>query len=340
MKSQFLILLCFILGSFVFNSCEKLLMDHDPEPDPEIIFDELWNTIDQKYSFFEYKNIDWDSLYTVYHSRIRERMTPFELFNVLADMMFELEDGHVNLSTSFNLSRNWTWYENFPDNFSTSIMVRNYLGQDYKISGPLRSQIIDSVGYVYYGSFGSNVSAANIDHVIDYLSDTKGIIFDVRHNSGGNLSNANLIISRFADRKRITGYRKYKKGPRHNDFSEPVPIYSEPAGPRQFTEKPVIILTNRRSYSAANHFIMQMRTFPHIQSMGDSSGGGGGTPIHAELPNGWIYRFSSNITLDADQRNVERGIAPDFQVAMTRQDIILGRDSIIDQALEYIKAQH
>gem|GEM_PF-6185999 len=40
------------------------------------------------------------------------------LYNVLADMLFELKDGHVNLSTLNNRNRNWKWYTGFSSNYN------------------------------------------------------------------------------------------------------------------------------------------------------------------------------------------------------------------------------
>ncbi|HDR51434.1 MAG TPA: hypothetical protein ENN90_07415 [Mariniphaga anaerophila] len=39
----------------------------------------------------------------------------------------------------------------YPANFNENIVFRNYLGNDYLMTGPLHNQIIDSVLYVYGG---------------------------------------------------------------------------------------------------------------------------------------------------------------------------------------------
>lgn len=334
-------LFSYILFLFVLStiSCERLFIDDDPKNSPLVIFDELWQTIDEKYSFFEYKEINWDSLYVVYSAQIDEDMTELQLFDVLANLLFELRDGHVNIVTNFNLSRNWNWYQNYPVNFYQDIIDNNYLGNDHVISGPLRSQIIHNIGYIQYRSFASTISASNIDFLIEQMADVNGIIIDIRNNGGGSLANANMLISRFADERRLTGYRVYKSGPAHNEFTDPVPIYDEPAGPRQITGIPVVILTNRRAYSASNQFVMRMKEFPHVTIIGDRTGGGGGTPVNAELPNGWRYRFSSNMTLDASGNNVESGIDPDYQRDIRSQDYDQNRDTIIESAMRIIRRE-
>lgn len=85
---RILILLCIFLG---YSSCERLFMQEDPEPNNAAIFDHLWETVDQKYSFFTDKNIDWDSARNVFRPRAINARNSIDLFNVLADMLLYLK---------------------------------------------------------------------------------------------------------------------------------------------------------------------------------------------------------------------------------------------------------
>jgi hypothetical protein len=326
-----------ILIFLVFASCERLFIEDDPEDDPVTNFEILWNTIDKKYSFFIYKNIDWDSIYQVYRPMVYEGMARKQLFRVMSDMLFELRDGHVNLYAEFNISRNWDWYLQYPQNFNYSLLERNYLANDYEITGgSLINKEIDSVGYIYYSSFSRNIAPAHVDYIINKFADLKGIIIDVRNNGGGNTMNAETLSGRFADIKRISHYDRYKSGPGHTDFSDPVPIYIKPDGNFRFL-KPVIVLTNRSSYSATNDFVQKMSVLPHVTIMGDTTGGGGGFPIEYELPIGWKFRFSSTVSVSPDGANIEFGIPPDVVVYMDKDDELKGKDTILEEALRRLK---
>ena len=122
----------FILFSFVcfLTSCELIFIGPNPSTSPKAIFDEAWTFADREYSFFEFKNIDWDSVYTVYSSQVTDDMDEEALFEVLANMLYELRDGHVNLRSSFDRSRNWTWFLNHPPNFNYDLLERNYWKED------------------------------------------------------------------------------------------------------------------------------------------------------------------------------------------------------------------
>ena len=99
--------------------------------------------------------------------------------------------------------------------------------------------------------------------------------------------------------------------------------------------KPVIVLCNRRSYSATNLFVSLMRYAKHATIVGGISGGGGGMPMSYELPCGWTVRFSSVRMYDRDKNDIEQGVTPDVLVTMQSTD----RDDIIEKAIELINQE-
>ncbi len=324
-----------ILSVFLFSSCEVLFIDAEPENTPQSNFDELWKVIDEKYTFFALKSIDWDKVYADNQSLINADMTDEELFNVLSGMLFELRDGHVNLSSPYDVSRNWNWYLDYPVNFNFDIVERYYLGDNYRITGPMYNTLIDSIAYIYYGSFGYIISEDKLDYLLEDFKDAKGLIFDIRGNGGGYVSNVTLLTSKFADKERITFLRRYKDGKAHTDFSDYFAFSATPDSATNFT-KPIVLLTNRMCYSAANDLATRLKSFPHITIIGDTTGGGGGLPISYELPNGWIARFSTTQTFTANKFNVELGVPPDIPMNITKSDIDANKDTYIEYALTYI----
>jgi len=329
------ILFLFILT--IIASCEKLLMEKDEDNTNENNFELLWITMDRNYSFFKFKKINWDSIYSVYRPEINNDLSDRELFDKMAEMLNELRDGHVNLYSDFDESRNLEWYSPYPSNFNSTILERNYLGNDYSQTGNFLLAVLDSVGYVYNGSFSEKTRERDIDKIIDQLYGTKGIIFDVRNNSGGLGSTGEIIASRFADRQRLVSYTLYKSGPGHGDFTPPQPNFVSPKGEKQFTGK-VVVLSNRRTYSATNDFVLNMSAFPHVTVMGDTTGGGGGTPYDYELLNGWRFRFPRTKTIAPNGFNVEHGVPPAIQVNLTRGDEQRGIDTILEAAIRYIRS--
>jgi len=304
--------------------------------DSKNTFETLWSILDEKYCFFDAKGVDWDQVHDKYALRVDTCKNSDSLLKVLGEMICTLQDGHVNLYTAHDLIRYWKWFEDYEPNFDESLQ-RNLLGTDYQISSGLKYKIIGgNVGYITYSSFSSAISNAGLDYIFKYFENCRGIIIDVRDNSGGNLSNVNKLACRFTEEKFICGYIRHKTGPGHNDFSEPYPIYLEPYQGKRYTKK-VVILTNRMCYSATNTFVTVMRQLPNVIIMGDRTGGGGGFPISSMLPNGWSIRFSSCPTYDENYKLTEEGIEPDSTVYLTDHDIQRGVDVIIETAYSLLQ---
>lgn len=298
-------------------------------------FEALWKIIDEHYCFFDYKHneygLDWQQVHAKYQQQVHDQMSETQLFEVMGNMLAELRDGHVNLSTSYDYARYWSWQEDFPTNYSDSL-ERRYLGTDYKIAAGLRYRILDDqIGYIRYETFQTGFGDGNLDDVLSYLLLCRGLIIDVRNNGGGTLTYAERLAARFVSEKTLVGYMRHKTGTGHNDFSDMEPQYLEPSA-RLRWQKPVVVLTNRRVFSAANEFVKYMKQLPGVSIVGDRTGGGGGMPFSSSLPNGWSVRFSACPMYDAQRQDTEFGIEPDYSVSLTAEDFQRGEDTIIEAA--------
>lgn len=302
-------------------------------------FDALWHIMDTRYCFFSVKKeqlgVDWDSVYAKYRPAVSDKMGYLSLFEVMANMLGELQDGHVNLYGPNDFSRNWHWESDYPENFSAEVQ-KLYLGDDYLIAGSGYSYTIldDNTGYITMSDFSSNLSDNRLDAVLSYFSICNGIIIDIRGNGGGSVELVERIASRFTNENVHVGYFCYKTGPGHDDFSERMPRSISPATGHKRWQKPVAVLTNRSCFSAANDFASIMKVMPKARLFGDRTGGGGGMPVSSELPCGWSVRFSSSPTFDADGNDIETGVDPDVFVSMTESDT--ESDPIIEAAREWI----
>lgn len=317
-------------------SCEQVLIAPDATSSPVSNFDLLWQTLDEKYSLFVYKDVDWDEVYARYRPQVSNDMSEEALFEVMDNMLYELRDGHVSLQSDFDVSRNWDWYLNYPPNYNANIIERNYLGRDYRIVPPFAAQVIKGVGYIRYSSFLTAIDKETLDPLLEQYRKLPGIIIDIRDNTGGFTHNASLLAEKLGEKtveEIQVGYQRYKAGPAHDDFTQAFPVTLEP---EHEDMPPVVILTNRLVYSAANLFTSYMSAFPNVTIIGDRTGGGAGAPYSAELYNGWTFSFSSTQMLDLSQNPIENGIAPDIKVNLLPQDEAQGIDTILETALDFI----
>ena len=323
-----------ILCLTLFTSC---FHEEKYEDDAYGNFEALWQTLDQRYCFFELKAINWDSIHDDYRNRLNPSMSSKSFFYLMKDMLANLKDGHVNLSSAFDVASYKDWYNDYPRNFYYDVIEDHYLGENVKTSSGLKYQILDdNIGYVYYSSFSHPLGDGNLNEVIKEFITCDGIIIDVRNNGGGELTNSDKLTSPFIHEKLHVGYMQHKKGPSHNDFSEPYATYVKPYKGISYFKK-VAILTNRRCYSSTNDFVSAMSYVPTVRSFGDKTGGGAGLPMSSELPNGWGLRFSASPMLNADKQHIELGVEPDVYVNMTEEDRAKGIDPIIETARNWIK---
>ena len=101
----------------------------------------------------------------------------------------------------------------------------------------------------------------------------------------------------------------HKTGRGHDDFSTPEVIRLKPFSGLRW-QKPVAILTNRRTYSAANSFVMYLKGLPGVTVVGDRE---------------------MNVT--------EEGIEPDVKVDISREDYARDVDTIIETARRLLRAE-
>lgn len=330
-------LLTYLLPALLFTACvEEDQFSNSPMGN----YDALWSIIDERYCFFEQAGqqhgLDWDAVYHKYKPQVQTAESDAELFDIYGNMLRELKDGHVNLTSDYGTTYYWDWNLNHPINFSDSLQ-RNYLGNDFRLTNGIKYTTLPSgIGYIYVGSFEGSLSSDNISLMLLRLAESKGIIIDIRNNGGGMLTAAEELAAHFVSEKTHCGYIQHKTGKGHNDFSSPEKLYIEPKG--VIWKKPVAVLTNRAVYSSANHFVMLVKPLPQVVVMGDKTGGGSGLPLNSTLPNGWTVRFSACPILDIEGKHTEFGITPHEEVHITSADWNSGRDTIIERAIELINS--
>lgn len=326
-----------VATALLYAGCEDAVLGDRPKSDPEEVFEILWNDFDKTYSYFQYKKVDWDSIYAVHRPQVNAGTGPDRLFEIFSNMLDDLKDGHVNLYASKSRQFSYDgWKTEHPHNYIPQIIEQHYLERPSSTRifthASLRGQ---NLAYIHIDSFGGTRSEFQfITDLLELYRDHYGIIIDVRDNGGGSDSNSKTVASQFTEISFIYSYYRYKNGPGHNDFTEWYVKTLNPADERGWA-KPVALLTNRRCFSSCEDFVLSMREIPTVTVIGDTTGGGSGNPINRELPNGWSYRLSRWQSTTLGLRLYEgRGLNPKIPVWITESDSLNGRDTILDRAIE------
>jgi len=317
----------------------------DEDVSPEAVFESMWETFDRHYALFEAKSIDWRALHDVYRPRVSSATTDEELFAVLTGMLSHLNDTHVilqaeSLGRDFSAGCLGAYFEELGLAGALELLSQHPLPERYFRGEPRYAggggfqfgQVGEGIGYLHFHGFNDPAaSAAAVDSILAAFEGSRGLIVDVRMNSGGDDRVGKVIADRFADRRRLYMVVRDRNGPGHGDFAEPRYWHLEPAA-RTFT-RPVILLTSRLSVSAAENFALALRVLPHVTLVGDFTSGCFADMAWHELPNGWRISLSRNHFVDHAGRCWEGiGVPPDLMVR-SGEDPEDGRDRVLEFAL-------
>lgn len=304
----------------------------DVEDNPLENYNLVWETLDQRFSLFEINDVEnWDDVYQEFLVRINPAMSDDSLHSVLNDLLWKLKDRHSSISSPFQYQRRFS----YDSNFSQEVLDNNYLFSK-KTAGPLEYAILeDNIAYVYIPTFGRTITTNHVADMMGDLGNTAGMIIDVRENGGGNELHAKRVASVFCDQKRMYRVSYTKSGPAHDDFEKSAEVYIEPNDQLNYVN-PVVLITNKGTYSASTDFAMMMRQFPKVSILGDTIGGGLGTPTFMQMPNGWSFRFSSSYSLDPNGKQFENGLPPDTLVYLDSMAVLNNMDNLVESAKEII----
>lgn len=321
---------------FTLCGCTKIAgLDKKTSNAPEV-FNEACEIINNRYALFDLKTIDWQAACRKESQLIANSMSQNDLFKVLGTHLMALKDGHVSLISDSDTTTYTGFYSPYPTNFNFKNITSFYLNNSYEKTGPFIYAIRDNVGYLYYHSFYNDFSDSDVAQVFSFFKNVKGLIVDIRNNTGGKYANVERLFSHFITARRLVKYETSKKGSGHSDFFVPEPYYVQPAGNNLFLKK-VCVLTNRKCFSACNDFVSFMSDLPNVMQVGNTTGGGGGLPNRYLLKNGWYLQYTATKTLSAGGLAIENGITPDYLVNITPVDETTGKDPIIEKAYSLLQ---
>ena len=322
-----------ILMSLV--SCDTLFPDRTAATSTEV-FDELWNAVNQKYVCFPNRDVNWDTVYTKYRGQVSDDMDDSQLFSVLCQMLGELNDGHVNLKTDM---KEWSGYRIDLVTHVSRLLVSYYLGEDVKIAGGLRYNTIHNglVGYIEYASFLDDISDDQVYEALAYCKDCQGLILDLRGNRGGAYENVRTLLKFLPLEKEL-----FKSLVRHNDIRDDLKQNGMLLKPTikdesKIWQKPLIVLIDNRSYSAASIFAASVKGCNKICIVGVKTSGGTSSQVYHELSNGWYFRIPTVKYISRSGIDYENGVPPDIEIQLDVERVKYdSEDNIIEAACEMI----
>lgn len=254
-----------------------------------------------------------------------------------------------------------------PDNQIALIEVpRNYFEKQVEWFVPIAEvplsefrALDNGVAYMALNDFSNSEIVDAFRARLPELAAAKGIIIDLRKNSGGNSNNSSAIAGHFTSepfkgaswRTPIHDgvFRAWGQASENYDFLAQYRDYyfghvyrSVEAEEHQPSsgiklKAPTLVLIGKTTASAAEDFLIMVDELDHITTMGEPTFGSTGQPLSLKLPGGGSARISAKRDFYPDGREfIGHGVQPDIVVKATVEDVRKDRDVVLERGLDYL----
>jgi carboxyl-terminal processing protease len=338
--------------------------------DPLYNFDVFWHTLNAEYAFFTQRAVDWNAIRDTYRPQIKADTSDEDLADIFRAIYRQLQDRHmamfagqdyINAEFPPVLMRWFMAYAQDP-----SVSMTTFLGDKiaehltpswdrYLDAGSVKrvSDLVTTgsaangeIGYVLISGEAGYADSDDVDQdvtaalsmwdaVFAGLADKRGLILDMRINSGGNDA-AVLGLMGLLTADDRAGFTKCARDGAGYTRLQTTDVA---ARPNAFTG-PVVILISPLNWSAGENFAMMARDLPNVVLVGENTAGVHSDTLAKYLPNGWSFTVSNEIIVAPDGQSYEGvGVAPDVVVPFDIEEIkATGIDPQIERALHLLSA--
>lgn len=193
----------------------------------------------------------------------------------------------------------------------------------------VKSSNEDDIGYIRITSFISSTTPNEFLEALENTSDSKGLIIDLRGNTGGLLTNAIFISNLFIKNGRlvsIVGRNGYK----YDIFAQDTNVN---------IDKPIVLLIDNASASASEIFSGAMKDYHKAKLVGTKTYGKGMVQKIIPMPNETglnltIARYLTPLGKDINKK----GINPDIKIDISGMDFESDKDVQLETAKNILTA--
>jgi carboxyl-terminal processing protease len=184
----------------------------------------------------------------------------------------------------------------------------------------------NNLGYVRFNAFMPPVDN-KFKETIKSMQDTTALIIDIRGNHGG-FFDVRKAVAETLVKDRVLFWR-------YQERDKTREVYLEPAD--SVYEGPVVVMIDHLSVSSAEEFSGGLKAIKRAIIVGERSPGVVVTANFEKLSNGATFLYPKAWTITADGTVLEgHGVVPDIEVALDRNELLQGKDSQLEAAINYI----
>lgn len=305
-----------------FSACKKdLAIDDSAEGDYKLFFEYLKND----YAYRDFHPFTMEELEQEYLPQIQSQNTQENLANTLLHIVNnELKDPHVFFSSSEPYNLGNSVVIDPPDlerktplfNEITITQSSHFYTSGYVTTNP-------DIGYVYINAFNSDVGGTSslgvaegvkeINTIIEGLKNlgVTSMIVDMRSYAGGTNYVPRYIAQRFADKEAVYMNEYFPVG----DQFEKKEWTINQQGEHGFRTGKIALLSNGRTCSGGEFFLLAMLQRDNLVHIGSRSAGCTGNVVDKDLSNGWNFSLTNSRTeYPNGEQYFQVGIVPEIIV--------------------------
>ena len=187
----------------------------------------------------------------------------------------------------------------------------------------VKSSVKKDIGYIQISSFIATSTPSEFITALEKTKDTKGLILDLRGNTGGLLANAIFVANMFVDKGTIVNIVS------RNGKVEDIKAQNSSL----VIDKPVVVLVDGASASASEILSGALKDHHKAVLVGTRTFGKGMVQRIIPLPNstGLNLTIAKYLTPNGSDIN-KKGITPDYVVKYTEKDFLSHKDPQRDKA--------
>jgi carboxyl-terminal processing protease len=339
------------------------------------IFENFWNGINTDYVYWDIDTTNWDNKYRQFKplfekldinntADIDKSVSYFkQMTSSLIDSHFQIlgQGGSFQGLNIFPAADRKKASLSYHDPYDYSKLDNKYFDSNTTdTSGTLNIKIATIQKKLLYFSCNefslakAYSSDQNIHSLLDLffqkatdnITNTAGIIMDVRNNFGGDLVDLNFLISHFLNKPLDFGFSRYKSNLGRLDYTPWIKASINPAQNSKKISCPIIVLVDNYTVSVAEAVAMCIHLLPNSTIIGEQTWGATGPLAPNEIFNDGQFQIGnlfSIYTSSAEFKYIDGkmyegiGFSPDIPITFNELLLNNGVDSQLEKAISLFK---
>jgi carboxyl-terminal processing protease len=349
------------------------------------VFEKFWNGMNTNYIYWDIDTTNWDAIYYKYKPLFEQldlnnKTDVQKSVSYFRQMTYGLVDGHFQITFKkpelsgiiiFPAAQHKQSSAGYHYPYNYSGIDVHYFDTGYK---SVYDSIIDpgtTPLHVTLATIGNSILYFNcnrfsllnayespvkneVKSVLDSLfnrlratpSTIKGVIIDVRNNSGGYLSDLNFLTGHFIDTPLQFGYSCYKSGDGRLDFTPWLSAFITPQPGAKAVKCPIVVLVDNFTVSMAEAVAMAVHALPNGTILGETTWGATGPLIAHEVFNSGQFSIPGFLTVYTSSAKFKYidgkvyetiGFVPDIPIPFNERVLNAGRDPQLEKAIQQIQ---